>query len=836
MNTVTFGVNCAPFLAIRTLLELSKDCKNCYPKASLILKDEVYVDDILSGGHTVEEAKLKQKELIKVLTSAKFPLKKITANEKILLENLPREDLLDEDFLKFDDSSSTKTLGIRWNALLDSFYYVVEPIEITPSTTKRIILSIIARLFDPLGWLGPIVIIAKTLMQELWEEKSDWDEGVSPLLLTKWNLFLKNLPLISEIKIPRWVGFSPQHNIQIHGFCDASEKAYCGSVYIRADNSEGRITCHLLVAKTKVAPIKRTTIPKLELCGALLLSKLIRSLDANYLFKFELFMWTDSSIVLGWLQRSPNTLKTFVANRVAQILDITSTNQWKHIKTEDNPADMGTRGCFPQDLIDKELWWHGPTWLKLPKSRWPVPRTFDPTDLEMKKSANFHLKVQNYDVLEEFSNFDRALRVLCYRLRFVNRVLKKPYSTTKFITAEEIKSMKIRLIFIAQKTYFSQEYACLKDNKTLSRKSRLLNLCPFIDKDDLLRVGGRLSNSGLSYEERHPIIIPERSHFARLLVNFTHRILLHSEHNIMLRAIRQGFYIPRLKNLVRKCIRECKTCTIYKHKIQNQIMAALPPERVNFSLPFTYTGVDFAGPFSIKASTLRNAKILKGYVAVFVCFSTRAVHLESCSDLSTDAFLACFDRFTGRRGLPKTMFSDNGRNFVGAQYSLLKTHNEFLKSTEKALIEKYSTFDFNWSFIPPYAPHMGGLWEAAVKSMKSHLKKVAANLSFTYEEFSTLLVRIEAVLNSRPLSPITENPNEVLPLTPGHLLRGAPITAIPEAPSEPPIKDLPFLKRWERLKALQHIFAKRWKAEYICELQRRFFVKIMIFCKNYDFL
>lgn len=138
--------------------------------------------------------------------------------------------------------------------------------------------------------------------------------------------------------------------------------------------------------------------------------------------------------------------------------------------------------------------------------------------------------------------------------------------------------MKIRLISIAQKAYFSQEYACLNDNKPLSRKSRLLNLCPFIDKDDLLRVGGRLTNSGLSYEERHPIIIPERSHYAKLLVNFTHRILLHSEHNIMLRAIRQGFHIPRLKNLVRKCIRECKTCTIYKHKIQNQIMAALSPK------------------------------------------------------------------------------------------------------------------------------------------------------------------------------------------------------------------------------------------------------------------
>lgn len=251
-------------------------------------------------------------------------------------------------------------------------------------------------------------------------------------------------------------------------------------------------------------------------------------------------------------------------------------------------------------------------------------------------------------------------------------------------------------------------------------------------------------------------------------------------------------------------------------------MAALPPERVTFSLPFTYTGVDFAGPFSVKSSPLRNAKLLKAYAAVFVCFSTRAVHLEVCSDLSTDAFLAAFSRFISRRGQPKTLFSDNGRNFVGANYKLLKEHSQFLKSIDKSLMDKYSTQGLNWSFIPPYAPHMGGLWEAAVKSMKSHLKKISTNMNYTFEEFTTLLVRIEAVLNSRPLSPLTENPSEILPLTPGHFLRGAPITAPPEAPVEIPITKLSHLNRWQRLKAMFNIFSQRWKSEYVVELQRRY--------------
>ncbi|XP_075167694.1 uncharacterized protein LOC142239814 [Haematobia irritans] len=798
LKTVTFGINCAPFLALRTLQQLSEDCKNQYPKASDILRSEIYVDDVLSGGHTLEEAKIKQTQLIKALNSACFPLKKLTANNSVLLEHLAREDLLDEDFLKIDDSSTIKTLGIRWNAIHDIFYYVVEPISPTSGATKRQVLSIIARLFDPLGWLGPIIITAKLLMQKLWEDKIDWDEGIPPHLLMKWKSFIESLPNIAEIKIPRYVNFSPGAPIQIHGFCDASEKAYCGVIYIRTVDENQVISSHLLVANTKVAPLKKTTIPKLELCGAELLTKMIKQFQFSFGQSYDLYLWTDSSIVLGWLQKPPQILKTFVANSVTKILDITRESQWKHIRTEDNPADLGTQGCSSQDLINNSLWWHGPSWLQQPIEVWPKPRTFDPTDLETKKVSTFHLELQE-DITSRFSSLNRALRVVSYMFRFVKLCRRKVQPENKNLTSAEIVYTKNRLIILAQRIHYPREYENLQDKKQINNKSHILTLNPFLDKEGLLRVGGRLQNAGLSYSERHPVIIPEKSDFAMLFVRYTHQILLHAEYNIMLRAIRQGFYIPRLKNCIRKCIRECKACTICKQKFQNQLMAALPPERVNFSLPFTYAGVDFAGPFNIKA-----------------------VHIEVCSDLSADSFLAAFSRFTGRRGLPKTTFSDNGRNFVGANFKLLKEHNNFLKNAEKCIEDKYALHGFSWSFIPPYAPHMGGLWEAAAKSMKSHLKKVTNNLSFTFEEFATLLIKIKAVLNSRPISPISENPDELLPLTPGHLLRGAALIAPPESLIEPHETEISHLSRWKRLKAIQHAFSQRWKSEYITELQSRF--------------
>jgi len=282
--------------------------------------------------------------------------------------------------------------------------------------------------------------------------------------------------------------------------------------------------------------------------------------------------------------------------------------------------------------------------------------------------------------------------------------------------------------------------------------------------------------------------------------------------------IQQEYFIPKLKQKIKKHVHMCKTCVIYKKKMRAQLMAALPTERSTFSRPFTYTEVDFAGPFQIKSSTLRNAPYLKGYACVFVCFSTKAVHLEACDELTSHAFCQTFDRFVGRRGLPKTLFSDNGRNFVGADNTLQEEFATFMDQAPPDLQKKYTVEGFTWYFIPPNAPHMGGLWEAAVKSTKIHLTKVAGSHKFTFQEFSTLLVRIEGVLNSRPLTPMSNDPEDLLALTPGDFLTGRPILTFPEVPAA----DLPLNMRFNKTKILHHRFSQRWKAEYLHTLHKRY--------------
>ena len=257
---------------------------------------------------------------------------------------------------------------------------------------------------------------------------------------------------------------SPTSIIQIHGFSD-----------LRINNGQ-IFSCHLLAAKTRVAPLKRITIPKLELCGAVLLVNLLENLLKTITFEYELFMWTDSSIVLGWLQKPPQLLKTFVANRITKLLTFSPASSWKHVKTEDNPADLGTRGSLPMDLIESNLWWHGPSWLSVQQEAWPEPRIFDPTDLETKKISTFHLTTNDL-LISRFSSFTRALRVMSYVLRVFQNPKSRP--KTLDISTKEVTNTKYCLIRLSQQHYFYREYDCLKQKHPINNKSNILTLTPF---------------------------------------------------------------------------------------------------------------------------------------------------------------------------------------------------------------------------------------------------------------------------------------------------------------------------------------------------------------------
>lgn len=824
LTTVTFGVNCAPYLAIRTLLELARQCEDEYPVASNIIRNYMYVDDVLFGSHDINDVIKSRNQIIDVLRSAGFSLRKWTANSTPILKDLPLEHLLDKEFLNLSDSCSSKLLGLRWNAGNDFFHFKLKEHPNRNQFTKRNVLSDIAKLFDPAGWLSPKLIVAKMIMQQIWKDNIGWDEAITPSTWDLWTEFLDDYPNIEKIKIPRFVNYYPTFSIEIHGFCDASEKAYAATLYLRTQSSEGQIYTHLLTSKTKVAPIKYITLPRKELCGAELLAKMFSHFKTQFLLsEYQTHMWTDSTIVLAWLQKPSYHWATFVANRTESILEKVSVDCWSHVDSKDNPADIASRGCSASELIHNDLWWYGPSWLRLSHTHWPQKRTAFETAEEIKTIRTHVSRVSSFDLLNRFSDLARAMRVLCYVYRFFHLT----HSTHKhnyrynapLLRQEELKYVKSRLIILSQQFHFP-EYDLLLKGEVLPRKSILLRFNPFIDADGFLRVNGRLSNSTcLTYNEKFPKILPYSGRFTRLYLELIHKYSVHGENSLLMRVMRSEFWVPKLRNLVKSVIHSCKVCVLHKHKQSRQLMASLPPERSSLSRPFTNTGVDFAGPFDIKSYAGRGLRISKGYVLVFVCFSTKAIHLELTSDISTNAFLAAFARFFSRRGCPSALYSDNGKSFVGAANILNRDQVNFLSDVRKGLLSENTFQNLAWHFNPPGAPHMGGLWEAGVKSFKSHLKKITHSQKFTYEEFYTMLTRIEACLNSRPLCPINDDPSELNPLTPGHFLVGSPLLVPPEPDFSN--RSIGFVNRWQKLKILHHMFAIRWKEEYLKELHKR---------------
>lgn len=308
----------------------------------------------------------------------------------------------------------------------------------------------------------------------------------------------------------------------------------------------------------------------------------------------------------------------------------------------------------------------------------------------------------------------------------------------------------IHWIRTAQSQHYHKEIT-LDGNRTVPPRSTLKKLSPFLNDNGVMRVGSRLKHASLSQDERHPLIVPLESRMAQLLVDSYHRREMHGGVQLILGLIRQRFWIPRGR-AVKKVIHRCVTYTRWRAAAPQPLMSNLPLGRVTPVRPFQRTGVDFAGPISIRTIKGRGHRAYKGFISVFVCFSSRAIHLEAVSDYMAEALLAAFRRFISRRGLCQEVFSDCGTNFVGASRELRKL---FSASSSDGRQIAAATEGVKWHFNPPAAPHFGGLWEAAVKSTKHHLQRVIGETTLTFEEMSTFLAQVKACLNSHPLQALS---------------------------------------------------------------------------------
>ena len=359
LNTVTYGTASAPFLAVRCLQLLAEENTLCYPIEAQIIKQDIYVDDLITGRDNIDELNVICDNIYKIFKNAGFNLRKWNSNSTLMgTKNIQFE----TSSLEINDKEF-KTLGINYDSTLDVFKYApFKTIKLTNIITKRHILKNMSRIFDPLGLLSPCTIIPKLIIQRTWRENLDWDQPVPHSIKADWIHFIDGLKTIDSLHIPRHIFLPNALGYRLHGFSDASEAAYGACIYVQSRLPGNSSSCYLLTAKSRVAPIKNVTLPRLELCAATLLAQLVNRVVEIFDIEFErISFWSDFQITLAWIKDCPSRWKTFVANRVAELLiELTNKEEWFYIKSRDNPADFITKGISLTDSKDRSKWWSGP--------------------------------------------------------------------------------------------------------------------------------------------------------------------------------------------------------------------------------------------------------------------------------------------------------------------------------------------------------------------------------------------------------------------------------------------------------------------------------------------
>lgn len=852
MTSVIFGAASSPATAIFVKNLNASEHEAEHPEAAAAIVRNHYMDDYLQSFNNAEEAARTIKAVSEVHKAAGFELRQWASNdEEILRHVVQRKEAPSEITLGKEEE---KTLGLRWLVKEDAFAFNIglrntpeEVINGQRAPTKREVTSAVMSTFDPMGLVAPILIKGKRLIQEVWRAGSGWDEAIGSSEHRLWTEYIEDIKMLKNLRVPRNITPNAGKG-QLHTFVDASETAYAAVCYWRTETDDGETHVKLIAGKARVAPVKSTSIPRLELQAALLGGRLAASITREIdLEVTSRVFWSDSSTVLQWMKSDPRRFKTFVAHRLAELEDITKPNEWRWIPSKENPADDATRNV-PKRFNNDSRWFNGPSFLYRASTEWPK-RRFEEASLageeEMKKEVVNAVQEKERALPDpaRFSTWSRLLRAtarifmfigMCRKQRFPANAAKetswKPYTKKKTTRARPEKVVRkernwkpidegylqkaeTALLTMSQAESFEEDIKKLKNKTPLDRSSKLKRIDVAIHPDGLVRLNSRTKKIMVENRDMAPVILDGKHQVSRLIIDHYHRQFLHGNHATVINEVRQKYWILGLRGAVKKMVHQCQWCKVRRSKPQTPIIGDLPEERLHHKThPFTCAAVDYFGPMSVTVGRRRE----KRWGVLFTCLTTRAVHLELAASLSTSSMIMALRRLSARRGSPKRIYSDNGTNFVGADREL---RDEWAKIDKREVEMASEERNITWKFIPPGAPHMGGAWERMIRTVKVALAAVLFEKHPPEEVLYTLLTEVEHTVNSRPLTHISSDPADEESLTPNHFLIGRSCGSAAVGD----FNDSALIGKadWKTAQLLADHFWRRWLREYLPTLMPR---------------
>lgn len=805
------------------------------PEAARDLEQFMYVDDLLTSYPDVEQAFKATSDCIKLCESMGFDLTAFQSNSAELLAKLPQEKVKQSDVsvgLNEQEILVTKILGMYWSSSEDCFTYkyfhndlVEKMLQPDYRTTRREALRVLMKVFDPLGLIAHYLIRGKLTMQEMWRDDTGWDDEVSEEISREWHNFVKELKNIEKIKIPRH--YAPVVPSQCTNtlviFADASEFAFAAVAYLIFDTGKERHVA-LVMGKSKVAPIKKLTIPQLELSAALLGCRLGNSVEELVDFKIDKKVHLlDSVTALSWVSTKTFKFKTFVAARVGEILEHSSKHSWYYINTKENVADDATKILDPTMGNNSERWFTGPAFLRKPFEDWPIKPASafvseEPTDaVAMMLHQPAPKPERALTVIDEIhTKFQKRWDSLVRVVARIMRITKKQFFFTRSITPEEFRAAEDKIFMKIQRETYAEEIKTLQQPgvSQVRSSSKLWKFSPMLH-NGLLRMSSRSQRANISYAAKNPVILPSKHPLVELFVQYHHIRNFHMAEASTMADIRARAWVVDLRSVVKRVSYFCNMCKIRKAIPKHPKMAPLPVARVDFGCKvFTHVGVDAFGPYNIR----HGRGSVKRWGMIFTCLTYRAVHLEVLFDMSTESCLMAIRRFFARRGWSGNFYSDNGTNHVGAANVL---NAELAAIRSELEVETANKFLLKWKFQPAYSPWCGGAWERLIQSIKRCMSHCLLEECPREEVFQNALAEAELFMNRRPLTHISIDHEDSPPLTPNIVLYGEEQDQVAELIGDFSENDKVSSKVSRRAQHLVEKFLTRWTKEYLPTICQR---------------